>query len=592
VFASETLEARLLAACTALLSVSAASAQVPTLVQHDSSSSVRSNSATNAMQSPFCYHFQPPEPATQGNALIVGFQYQGNTVTPSVMDDKTDSFAVVASTYDASDNRTVAVAAAFGVTGGARKLRLCFTADPGGFAQPMVSEFSNVVGVDGTGAGSSGSGTLASAGPLTPSAQGELAYQVTASFTSTLRQSSFAAGSQANIAWSLLSADLMDAWAAQAGVYASTSALTPAMTLGTSAPWASVAVLFKSGAAGAAPGGMRIVHLVHENVPFKTGGGGDGTSFPNPTALQFPSSGNLLVAMTGGGLAQYINGITDSTGESWIPTGMTYMNPGNDTVKVFYVADAQPANGRSLTVNWSQNTSDQTLFLYDISGADTSPLDTSAGEGGDSQSTTMGSYTPPFTLTPAGAGELVLAEIIWDYNTDIDLSCNNGVGLVDVNYYDGESLDGPCPIDENNGWGHVYTANAAAMSFTWSGLNPTEPVGGSAAISVAFKPASAADAGATDSGSSSPDAGPTPDAGGRSPDAGPAGDGGAVDAGAGDAGGADAGGLGDAGGNRGTVTSGCGCTTRNSSWTPLGAMALVIGFALRGWRRPAKSRSK
>jgi hypothetical protein len=574
---------RLAAVASASLVVcGSASAQVPALVQHDSSSSVRSNTATNPMQSPFCYHFQPPEPTTAGNAVLVAFQYQGNAVTAAVSDDKSNPYAPVESFYDSADDRTLAIAASFGVAAGARNMLLCFSADPGGFAQPMVTELANVTGVDGPGSGNSGSGISVSAGSLSPTVSGDLIYQVAATFSANLNQASFTAGAQPNITWSLLSADLMDAWAAQIGVYGSTNAFTPTLGTAPSGPWASVAVALKAGATGSVPPGMRIVRLVHENVSFKVGGGGDGTSFPSPTALQFPVSGNLAVAVTGGGLGQNVSSIVDSNGHTWTQAGMTYTNGGNDTVRVFYLPDASPDPSLSLTVHWTANTSDQTLFLYDVAGAATAPLDVANGEGGD-QGTTLGTYSPPFTIAAADAGELVLVEIIWDYNTAAGLSSHNGSAFFDANRYDGESLDGPCPIDENNGWGHVYTNGGGPVDFTWTGYASNEAVGGTASIAAAFLPArgvtppvdSGVDAGVTTDAGPGSDAGVGADAG-TTADAGPG-----ADAGVGTDGGA--------GGRAGSAAGSCGCGT-GAETLPL--MALVgIGVALRRRRHVQRLRA-
>ena len=137
------------------------------------------------------------------------------------------------------------------------------------------------------------------AGNLRPTVSGDLAYQIV--FSLSVNQSSFTAGSQENIGWNLLSADLMDGWAGQYGVYGSASAINPTMSMGTSQNWVTAAILLQEGNAGSVPSGMRIVHLVHENIPYHTAAGGTGTPFPNPVPLQFPSSGNLLVAMIGGG---------------------------------------------------------------------------------------------------------------------------------------------------------------------------------------------------------------------------------------------------------------------------------------------------
>jgi hypothetical protein len=244
---------------------------------------------------------------------------------------------------------SVGIAAAFNVAAEARVISLFFSSDPGGFVQPMASEFDNVIGIDGPGTGNHGTGTSVTAGSLTPTMSGDLVYQVVSSLSR--NQSSFTAGTQGNIAWNLLSADLMDGWAGQYGVYNSTSAVNPALTMGTSQKWASGAILLKTGTPGGVPSGMRIVHLIHENIPVNTSAGVTGNPFANLTSLQFPSSGNLLVAMIGGGNACTVTSITDTNQNTWTQAGATQIQAaGNDTVEAYYAGNAISGN-LGLTVN-------------------------------------------------------------------------------------------------------------------------------------------------------------------------------------------------------------------------------------------------
>jgi hypothetical protein len=265
----------------------------PTLVQHDSSSSTRDVGLGNV--SPFCYYFELPNPTTAGNAVIVGFTF-GGSPAPTVTDDGAsggNNYQIV-TTFpdgpDGGDTRSIGIAAAFGVAAGARNISLCFDADPGGQVQPMATEFANVIGVDGAPSAASGSGTVASAGTLTPTTAGDLVYQVVVSRSGS--QSSFAAGSGGNVSWGLLSADVVDGWAAQYGVDSASGPIDPGLGLGSSDRWISAAVLLKPGSSGSVPPGLRIVHLVHENLPFTTPAGGNLEEFPSPLAFQFPSSGN------------------------------------------------------------------------------------------------------------------------------------------------------------------------------------------------------------------------------------------------------------------------------------------------------------
>jgi hypothetical protein len=468
------------ATLTVATSSGGASAQ---LVQHVSSSNTRGGGVNNAFASPYCYHFQLPNYTTAGNTLVVGFTFNGNP-TPSVHDDKGNSYSVQVHYFDSTDTQSIGIATAFNIVAGARVVSVCFSSDPGGYTQPMATEFDNVIGIDGPGTGSQGSGTSVTAGSLTPSASGDLVYQV--AFSLSVNQSSFTAGSQSNISWSLLSADILDGWAAQFGQYNSTAPINPTLSMGTSQKWISAAVLLKTGSSGAVPSGMRIVHLVHENIPYHANAGGTDNPFPNPTTVQFPSSGNLLVAMIGGGyLACTVTGVADSNNNAWAQAGATEIEAGNDVTQAFYAGSANSSGNLRLTVSWSATDGDFTFFLYDITGAAASPLDTTGGATG-SQSAD-GNVSMPFTITPAQPGEIIFAEIIWDYNTGAGIV---GFGwLFDTNTFDGENESGPEPIDQNNGWGHYVTTGTSPVTITWQTMFAGLPTGNWSGLAVAFKPA-------------------------------------------------------------------------------------------------------
>lgn len=98
-----------------------------------------------------------------------------------------------------------------------------------------------------------------------------------------------------------------------------------------------------------------------------------------------------------------------------------------------------------------------------------------------------GNLTMPFTISPAGVGELLFTEVIWDYNTGSGLA---GSGwYFDTNTFSGESQSGPEPIDQNNGWGHYFTTGTSPVSITWQTMYAGLPTGNWAGLAAAFKPA-------------------------------------------------------------------------------------------------------
>lgn len=436
------------------------------------------------MASPWCFTFQLPGFTTPGNAVIVGFT-SANQTAAKVTDDKGDSYTILASYYDGSDKQQIGIAGAFNVAAGARVINVCFNSDPGWYVEPMATELANVIGVDGKGTGNNGSGASISAGNLTPSQSGDLIYQVAASLTMGSYgrpQSSFTAGPNSQASWNLLSADLQDGWAAQYGIAPTTGALNPMMSLGTPGPWVSAAALLKTGNSGSVPAGLRIVHLDHENLPSSYGGGSNGTPVQVPVHLQFPSSGNLLVIVDGGG-SQNANmtGATDTTGNTWAQAGQDYGN----YAEVFYAENANSSTSLGLTAAYQSGNFDGSLFLYDIAGAAiSSALDMTNGATGSWDS--FGPLTMPYTITTSASNEIVFSEIGLDYNT---VGGMMGGQLVDTNVFSGMNQSGPEPVDQNNGWGHVIATSPQNLPIIWTFLFSGVNVDTWSAISAAFKSA-------------------------------------------------------------------------------------------------------
>jgi len=468
-------------------------AQTPTLVQHVSGSNTRSFS----LGSPYCYYQILPNPTTAGNSIIVGFTFNG-TVQPTVSDDKGDNYTVAENFYGSASAQSAALAASFGVAAGARKISVCFPSSPGGggaYTAVMASEFSNVTTVDGTGVGANSTGTLVAAGNMAPSATGDVAYQIV--FSTSIAQSAFVAGSQSNIDWNLLSADLKDGFGAQYGVDSSTMTINPTMSMGTSDSFVTAAILLKAGAVGGVPSGMRIVHLQHQGF---CGVSTCGSAFSTPAKLQFPSTGNLIVALGGGGnpLCK-ISAVSDTNGNTWEQAGSTYSYSGGgyDTVQTYYAANATTAPSLGLTMTFTNGNCDWDMQLYDVTGAAASPFDKASGATGD-QTSTSGTLTVPYSIAPASAGELIFTNNVWDYNTASGLVSNIGstctptaqVACSDAVIFSGEPISGPEPVDQNNGWGHAFSTSASAITFTWQQLSTSLAAGPWASMAAAFKPGS------------------------------------------------------------------------------------------------------
>jgi len=316
---------------------------------------------------------------------------------------------------------------------------------------------------------------------MTPTVSGDLAYAVVHSVSTNQDQSSFTAGSQSVVTWQLASADLMDGFAVQYGVYNSLSAIDPTMSMGTNKSWLAVAALFKSGPAGGVPAGMRIVHLDHENIPADVASGGNGTSFPNPLTVQFPCSGNLeVITVAGGNPPAKVTAITDSNSNAWQLAG-SYATTSDPVAGIFYAASAACSGTQKLTVHWDANAGGQTILYYDVARAFASPLDTTTGSVGTQSS--AGNLTA-LSITPGTSStEFIFCAMPVQFNTVIGLVN----GFNDANTFGGESLDGPEPVDQNNGWGHFVTSSTNTVPVTWTFQSPTEAAQSWASVAAAFK---------------------------------------------------------------------------------------------------------
>jgi hypothetical protein len=464
--------------------------QTPTLVQHVSGS----NSRVGSFSSPYCYYQILPNPTTAGNAVIVGVTYGENLGNPStftVTDDQGDSYTTEKNFQGSTSDQGIAIAASFNVKAGARLLSACFNTGPDynntGQTRTavMASEFSNVTGFDVASAGSNSSGTSLAAGSTTPTVNGDLVYQIGYNILNTY---TWSAGSQSNITWNLLSADLKDGLAAQYGVYSSVGALNPTMSMGTGGAFVTAAAFFKAGAAGSVPTGMRIVHLEHISI---CGTSTCGSSFPVPIPLQFPSTGNLIVLNTGGGNPTCtVTSVSSTPSNTWLQAGTPQTSVKNVSQQ-YYAANATTSPSMSVSVTTSNGNCDWTIQFYDVMGAATSPYDTEAGGAGDQTSMTNGTLTMNYSITPSEAGEMIFTNSIWDFNTATGLTCSVGTCYVDINQYSGELLDGPESVDQNNGWGHAISTSTSPITFTWHFANATtRAVANWASTAAAFKPGS------------------------------------------------------------------------------------------------------
>lgn len=450
-----------------------AGAQTPTLVQHASCPNGRN---VGGASSPTPDYICPlPEPSQGGNALLVGITTTtGATLTLS--DDKGNTWNQIDTATDGNNNTLIAIYLALNVSSGTRFIKLHRSSTTSYGVAMSVSEYYNVAtssAVDVHSCNIGSASTSITSGSITPTVSGDLLWQWAFSAGGGVPNStsSFSVGSQSNITWQFLGTDLYDGDAVQAGIYSATTAINPTFTSGTSLPFDSCTMALKAapspGAGNAPANAFRIVHMLHQQFPM---------SAANPWKVQFPTSGNLLVAslVSGGNFISSVSGVPSNT---WVgtgaPVGSTSTTSGS---QIYYAANAAASN--SMVINFTRDgtTSDGTLMMYDFIGAAASPFDKDSGGQTNNETSIV---NPLVTCAPSsptncsfspsgngGANEVVLANASWQFCTGTGVSSPSG-GLFDAATDTGVSINGPEPADQNNGWMHYYTSSTSDISVSW-----------------------------------------------------------------------------------------------------------------------------
>jgi len=315
--------------------------------------------------------------------------------------------------------------------------------------------------------GNTGSSTSVTAGSFTPAASGELLYHVGVQDTTSSPITSWTQGASP---WAFLSANRFDSMAIQYQVQATAAAINPTMTQAPTNGFNSVAVALKSASAGsAAPAGMRIVSVQHNDVPDT-----EATGFK----IQVSATGNLIVDANIS-VSNAVTSITDSNSNTWTqPTGSPVQNGGSGFAQIFYAANATTSTTLTLTVSRVAGGTGgtDTHVIYDISGANTSPFDNIQSATGNQ--TVAGNFNG-VTITPAQANGIIFTDI--GVNSPRMTAVSPAV-FDDVTPHPGAGIN---IADENNGWGHENNTTTTARTYVWS--DDGTAVGTWASLAAAFK---------------------------------------------------------------------------------------------------------
>jgi hypothetical protein len=429
-----------------------------TLVQHASGSNTGNNFVTS-------YTISLPDGTQAGNCVVVGVTAE-SARTITVSDDRGNSYNLGNTATDTRNSQVAAVFYALNVAAGTRTITITFSTSAAGVGA-VVSEFYNVVATAGALDGSSGnfnSGAGVTAGNITTSADNDLIYQFAAIDSGTA--TSFTQGASP---WMLLSSDLLQGQVAQYEVQSTHGAINPTLSQSPGAnSWVTSAIALKSGAGGsAAAAGIRIVHLQHNSI-----GGGATQTFG------FPCTGNLIVvSYIGSSTEGVITSISDSNGNAYSDTGTTLLAAGKS--QMFYAKNAVCSTTMTMSLAMSSAAAQATAQVYDITGADAAaPFDKRTDATGNHGST--GNFNG-VTMSPTNSNGIII--------TSLDVANGYISGLPGASF--DSTMTNPniiiSPVDENNGWGHIYNKSTNAVSFVWTSSETPASTWGS--VAVAFKAA-------------------------------------------------------------------------------------------------------
>ncbi len=437
------------------------STPVPTLVQHVSSSTNPVGVGISGND----FKFTLPNGVGAGNCLILGISYSwaspqsvsisddnGNTWPSSPAVTTTDGSNLVSSIYVLPNARA-------GVT----TITVSFNADVHPF-QYTISEFYNIDTVSPVNGGSARSTTVSpnlTSGSFTPATNndangGNLIWTYfcdlgggTDNWTTT-----FAAGAS----FTLLDADI--GWhqqglphASQYAVQTRQAAINPGMTATMTAAndtYNALSVALKAARAGTAPpAGIRIVRISHF------------TNETPPAAwdLQFPSTGNLIVLATSEQLGHNITSITDTGSNTY-----ALEEPDNTEPQVWYAANAKPDPDLKLTINFTGQVLGTSVAMYDITGADPSPLDGTVGVVADVDIGGADLINTP-SITPVSLG-LTIAVLTLGQGPSTGLNAGSPPGAIfDLVTYAGETdFD---TMENADGKAHFYNTDLSQENWNW-----------------------------------------------------------------------------------------------------------------------------
>jgi hypothetical protein len=442
-------------------------ASPPTLVQHVASSTNPLGVGISGNN----FKFTLPNKVLAGNCLILGISYSssGTLAATPITDTNGNTWPTspAVSVSDTNANVNTAIFVLPNANAGVTTITVSFTAALLPF-QYTISEFYNVAlssPVNGTSSNSAVTAPGLTSGSFTPGdndANGGNLIWTYAYDDSNAGSGNAVTTFTAGTNFTLLDADIT--WGTQANahhaseyfVQTTAAAINPGMTA-TMSPandtFNVASVALKAASAGTPPAatGIRIVRVSHctNSVPPTTS-----------WKIQFPSSGNLIVAVTNENSVINITSVTDNKGNTY-----NKAEPDGSEPQFWWAGNAAPDADLKLSLNISGTPATTTVVLYDIVGAATSPLDGVVGTVAATDINGANLINTP-SIARATAPGLTIASVSLAQGPSSGLDIGSPAGAIfDLVYYTGETdFD---TMDNADGKAHFYNSDTTTENWNW-----------------------------------------------------------------------------------------------------------------------------
>ena len=434
----------------------------------------------------------PMVPSSPGNLLIFTVTHVSDK-SITVTDNNNGNWQTAVTTTNTTDGEETEVRYICGATPGTNLITIQLS-QPAEHDEILQFSYSEVSGIapaaclDGAGTGANGLSGVVQPGALATSTDGDLIYN--------FGEETYQYPEYDNpIGWvmpddnsALLLENTYDKFASQISIQAAHGTYNPTLYVNADPNarlWNAVAAAFlASPGAGTQPTGIHITRIMHFLNPLV-----------NPVWTPFPSTGNAIVITTSNpsaGNGMDMANLADNLGAPLART--PFVNADTDP-QIYSTCFGSGTGGRDFAIDWTPDTDNTHLLIYDIAGAATTGG--SAGcvgatvnnvQGDQGQGTNANMSGDP-VITPEAVNSVIITTSYVGTGPPSGITTPNAV----FNSIWATGMTDPSHWDTGDPYAYIYTTSTSPISFGYTMANaPAVPDGGTyfdgAAIEILPQP--------------------------------------------------------------------------------------------------------